>query len=297
MWHFFFRLWRMIGNLIFYVIISPSEGEMATENIRLGSNESRLIFTLERNGQVAFTFKDAQAILGTSNKSVYRVLDRLKLKRRIRRVTKGIYLLSPAKSGLEGHWTEHTFAVLPRLLGRDYYVGFWSALAYWEMTEQLPRTTYVVITTRRENLVFNNQRIRFVTYSASRFFGQVQERIGESEFNISSREKTIVDSLAHPEYSGGISEIAKAIWTTKDKMDINRIAENAERMQILAVKLRLGYLLELLGFNKETYSSLLPQKSAGAPWLDPSGKKKAVGYSSRWGLRLNVPPEIILHWK
>ena len=272
---------------------------MSTQNIRLGPMESRLVFTLERDGRIAFTFKDAQAILATSNKSVYRVLDRLKLKRRIRHVGKGLFLLSPAKSGIEGAWTEHAFTILPKLLGNDYYVGFWSALGYWGMTEQLPQTTYVIVTSRRKSLTLDNERIQFVTYPPARFFDYTQEKIGETEFNISSREKTIIDSLAHLEYSGGISEVAKAIWTARERdgLNTNRMIDDAERMGIVAAKLRLGYLLELLDFDKETYSSLLPQKLTGTPWLDPSSTKKGIGYSNRWGLRLNVSPTMILHWK
>jgi predicted transcriptional regulator of viral defense system len=268
-----------------------------TQNIRLGHNEAKLIFTLERDGRILFTFKHAQAVLATSNKSVYRVLDRLKAKRRIRQVRKGLYLLSPARSGIEGTWTEHVFTILTGILGNDYYVGFWSALGYWGMTEQLPQTTYVTVMKRARNLTFDNQRIQFVTYPRERFFDYTQEKLGETEFNISGREKTIVDSLAHPQYSGGISEVAKAIWTAKDKLDVARMIDDAEKMRILAVKLRLGYLLELLDFDIGVYSSLLPRKPTGTPWLDPSATKKVLGYSSRWGLKLNVPRNVILHWK
>jgi predicted transcriptional regulator of viral defense system len=248
-----------------------------THNIRLGHNEARLIFTLESDGQTLFTFKDAQAVLATSNKSVYRVLDRLKVKRRTRQVRKGLFLLSPARSGIEGTWTEHVFAILPALVGSNYYVGFWSALEYWGMTEQLPQTTYVAVMKRVRNLTFDNQRIRFVTYPPGRFFDYTQEKLGETEFNVSGREKTIVDSLAHPEYSGGISEVAKAIWTARDKLDTVRMIDDAERMRNLAAKLRSGYLLEFLGFEREVYCLLLAKKPTGAPWLDPSAAKKAVG--------------------
>lgn len=287
----------MGGKFISYVTISPCEGEMDTQNIHLGPMESRLIFTLERDGRTLFTFKDAHAILASSNKSVYRVLDRLKLKRRIRQVRKGLYLLSPARSGIEGTWTEHVFAVIPKLAGADYYVGFWSALGYWGMTEQLPQATYVAVLKRRRNVTFDNQRIHFVTYPLGRFFDYTQEKIGETEFNISSREKTVIDSLAHLEYSGGITEVAKGIWTARDQLDISRMIQDAEKMQILAVRVRLGYLLELLGFEKGVYSSLLPEKPTGAPWLDPSAAKKTADYSNRWGLRMNISPNIILHWK
>jgi len=269
---------------------------MFTRNIRFGFNESKLIFTLERNKQIVFTFKDAKQILRTSDSSIWNIINGLKRKRRIRQIQKGLYLLSPARSGIEGEWTEHIFTIVPKLLGKNYYLGFWSALSYWGMTEQIPQRTYVIITRRRKDLTFDNQVIQFVTYSNSRFFGYTQGKIGETEFNVSTREKTIIDSLAHPEYAGGISEIAKAVWTAKDKLNINQMIDDAKRIGIRTVRLRLGYLLELLDFDKES-ETLLPKKPTGAPWLDPSTMKKQIEYSTRWGLRLNVPQKVILHWR
>jgi len=270
---------------------------LVTENITFGPRESKLVFTLEKDEKALFTFKEAKEILGVSDKSVYRVLDRLKLKKRIKQIRGGFYLLSPARSGLEGAWTEHIFTILPRLLVRDYYVGFWSALSYWGMTEQIPQTIYVVTKKRRRNLIFDGQKIQFVTYPSSRFFGYAQERLGKAEFNMSTREKTIVDSLAHPEYAGGIAEVAKSIWSGRDEIDISQLTDYARRIGIRAARLRLGYLLELLDLNRESCKSLLPEKLTGSPWLDPSTIKKQIGYSSRWGLRLNLPEKVILHWK
>lgn len=149
------------------------------------------------------------------------------------------------------------------------------------------------------NLKFDNQTIQFVTCPYNKFFGYTQERIGESEFNlvgwkspdfrlweevtISTREKTIIDSLAHLEYAGGISEVAKAIWTAKGELNFGQMVDWAERMGVRAVSLRLGYLLELIDFDRELYERLLPRKNPGAPWLDPSSKKIQAEYSSRWG--------------
>jgi predicted transcriptional regulator of viral defense system len=269
---------------------------MDTKNIRLGSNELKLAFTLEKNAKIAFTFKEAKEILETSNKAVYAVLARLRQKRRIRQIRAGLYLLCPARSGVEGFWTEHIFTILPILLKTNYYVGFWSALTYWGMTEQVAQTVHVVVTNRRRNLTFDDQTIQFVTYPESKFFGYVEERLGENSFNISNVEKTIVDSLTHLEYAGGISEVTKAIWTGRNKIVFDQLVDCAKRMRIRAVCLRLGYLLELLGLD-ESHKILSPEKPTGAPWLDPSTSKKQIGYSSRWGIRLNVPEEVILHWK
>ncbi len=239
----------------------------------------------------------AKEILGTSDKAVYGVLEGLKKKKRIKQIRGGLYLLAPAKSGIEAEWTEHIFTILPSLLKTSYYVGFWSALSYWGMTEQIPEVTYVVVTRQRRKLQFDGRVVQFITYPETRFFGYEKGTLGNTEFNISDREKTIVDSLAHPEYVGGISEAAKAIWMNRDEIKIAQLIDYSQRMNIKAVRMRLGYLLKILGFGEESYNSLLPNGPTGAPWLDPSSEKRQIKYSSRWGLRLNVPEKVILHWK
>jgi len=270
---------------------------MVTKNITLGRNETKLLFTLESENQAIFSFKDAKRIIGTSDSSTWGTLYGLKKKKRIKQIQKGLYLLSPARSGIKGEWTEHIFKILPKLLGDKYYVGFWSALSYWGASEQIPRVTFIIITERKRNLTFDGQQIKFVTYPKERFFGYVLEKIDETGFNISTPEKTIIDSLTHPEYSGGVSEISKAIWTARERLSIVQMVDYAKKMGIRAVGLRLGYLLELLGFSKDMYESLLPNEHTGAPWLDPSATKKYSQYSTRWGLRLNVPQRTILYWK
>ena len=123
---------------------------------------------------------------------------------RIQKIEKGKYLLIPSRAGVEGYWAEDAWTVVPYLID-EYYVGFWTAMNYWEMTEQIPYTVFVVTPKRKKNRVlkFGNQRYEFVTLSQKKFFGFIEEKIGKTKFNISSKEKTIVDGLMHPEYCGG----------------------------------------------------------------------------------------------
>ena len=112
---------------------------MNKKNILLGPREVQLIYTLEKHNQLVFNIGDAKHILRTSDASVKNVIYRLKDKNRIVEIERGKYLLAPAKSGIEGHWSEHTFKILNKLIDK-YYVSYWTALHYWGMTEQIPRT-------------------------------------------------------------------------------------------------------------------------------------------------------------
>jgi len=140
--------------------------------------ESRLLLTLEGNGRSVFTTDDAKGILKTTDSSVWHVLNGLVHKSRIRRIGRGRYPLIPARAGTEGHWAEHPWAAVPRLID-TYYVGFWTAMGFWGMTEQIPCTVFVATTKRKRDLEFGNQRYEFVTLSGKKFFGFVEERAGK----------------------------------------------------------------------------------------------------------------------
>jgi len=263
---------------------------MVTQNIFLGPKELKLILTLESEGKKIFTFGDAKEILKTTDTSVRNVVYRLKKKNRITEIEKGKYVLSPAKSGLEGLWVEHPFLIVPNLID-EYYIGFWSAMNYWGMTEQIPRTVFVATKKRKRCIEYGNQEFKFVILSKRKFFGFVREKIENFEFNISSREKTIVDCLAHLEYCGGISEVAKAIRNIQSELNWSELLRIVNKLRISAVDRRLGYLLDTIGIQKGITQKLSEKGFVGFRWLDPSSEKKILKYSKKWGLKVNLGEE------
>lgn len=107
-----------------------------------------------------FDFQDAKDILGVPSSSIANVIYRLKNKNRIEEIKKGKYVLSPAKSGIEGYWMENIFLIVDSI-AKDYYVGFWTAMHYWNMTEQIPMVTQVATTKRSRDLEYSNQKNKF----------------------------------------------------------------------------------------------------------------------------------------
>ncbi len=170
---------------------------MNTQKIKLGANELRLLFTLEEENKSVFSINDAKRILGTSAPSVWNVIYRLKRKGRIEEIEKGKYLLIPARAGYGGSWSEVPYLLVPYIID-IYYIGFWTALNYWGMTEQVPRVVFVATTQRKRDIDYADTRFEFVTLAKERFFGFVEEKVARGSFNISSREKTIIDCMLYP---------------------------------------------------------------------------------------------------
>jgi Predicted transcriptional regulator len=269
---------------------------MVTKSIYLGPMENKLLFTLEEQDRLVFTIADAKKVLASSDPSVKNVIYRLKQKNRVKEIETGKYLLSPAKAGIDGYWSEHTFKLIHSLID-EYYVSYWSALNHWGMTEQMPVTVYVVIKKRKRDIRFDGQLIKFVTVSPGKFFGSTQEKLGDCRFNVASREKTIIDCLDRLEYSGGIVEVAKCLWNARDELDFDTLSGYTMRFQVESVWRRLGFLMELLGMCDDKTGKWLYKDFKGYRWLDYSARKETIRYDKKWGLKINVSEKELLEFK
>ncbi len=268
---------------------------MITRKMKLGSNELKLLFELEKQGKGVFSIEDAKRILETSPSSIWNVLYRLKQKGRIEELERGKFLLVPARAGYEGSWSETPLLLVSHLI-EEYYVGFWTALNYWGMTEQVSRTIFVVTTKRKKPVQYGSTRFKFITISRTRFFGFAKEKVAEGTFNISSREKTIADCLMYPRYCGGLDEAVKAMWRAKDATDFVKLLEFCERLRVSSVIRRLAYVLEVLGIQDGVSSKIAANGFTGFIWLDPLGPKKVLQYSKRFGLLVNRTKAELTSW-
>ena len=271
---------------------------MVMQTIRLGPQETKLLFTLEEEGFSVFTIDDAKRKLGTGDAATRLVVSGLHQKGRLRRIVRGRYLLIPSRAGVSGRWAEESWTIASHLAD-ECYVGFWTAMSYWDMTEQIPYTVFVAVPKRKKSkiLEFGDQRYEFVTLSRKKFFGFVREGSGKTAFNISNREKTIVDGLTHPEYCGGIPEVTKAMWNARDAIDWNKVLEMAEQVGINVVLQRLGYLLSILQIEDGISRSVLAKiKRYPYQYLDPRAVKKRIESAGDYGLVVNRTGKELLGW-
>lgn len=256
-------------------------------NVSLGPLESRLLFTLEAQGRRFFNFNQAQEILEVSASSAQNVLHRLRRKRRITELEKGKYALNPARSGLGGHWVEDAFLAADFLLDA-YYIGFWSALRHWDLTEQIPQLVQVATPQRKAPVHYGGQELGFITIAEARFFGHTRaEKAEGGSFRIATPEKAILDALTYPQHCGGLTEASRALWQARPSLDTDRLRGYVDRLGVSAVRRRLGYLLALHDLLPALQADL-QQAFKGYRWLDPTAPKEIRAYDHDWGLQLNL---------
>ena len=71
----------------------------------LSERETRLLTTLSAAGKQIFATQDARDVLGSSA-NVNQVLSRLRHKRWLKRLSKGLYLILPFEAGMDGDFPE-----------------------------------------------------------------------------------------------------------------------------------------------------------------------------------------------
>ena len=260
------------------------------QKIRFGNMEIESLFALEESEAGVLTIADLAKKMRLSREQAWKLASRLVKKKRLIRLKRGIYLFAPMKAGRRGLWTEDAVTSIPKLMeGKEYYIGFWSALNHYGLTEQIPVTVQVVTTSRQRSFEALQTRFKFIQV---RCLGEWKEvEIDGKNVRIASVEQLILDCLSFPEKSGGIKEACKALWNARKKLDWKKL-ESLSYKSSDAARRRLGYLSELLGMRK-----LKPGAIIGWRWLDPSVPKRAIGRSAKWGLLLNMTEKELLEWR
>ncbi|MFB6100488.1 MAG: hypothetical protein ABEK16_04405 [Candidatus Nanohalobium sp.] len=216
------------------------------------SEYSLVEFVVESELKV-FTRKDMEKGLGFDRDKCYRLVSNLKEKDLLEVPVSGRYVLDIP------NYDVSLYEVASGIYWPSY-ISFWSALSYHGLTDQLPRTVYVVNAQNSSEIEFRDHRIDFVRFKPDYLFGYEKE-----DGFMAEPEKAVIDSLHLPRYSGGITEVEKSLG---EDLDFEKLEYYAEKMGISSVKKRLKYLLERKNLDNDlnvsgSYVKLDPSKGEG----------------------------------
>ena len=259
----------------------------------LSTRESQVLSRLAGENRQVITITDIADALDIPRKSAKDMAYALKEKGWLERIAHGKYLILPLAAGENAVYTAHEFVIASALVD-PMYIGYWSALSHHELTEQLSRTVYIVTTARDQEREIHGVTYRPVTVTDQKFFGYQPTAVGSNQLNMSSIEKTLVDCADHPEFCGGISELAKAMQNAiGQRCSWERVVEHLRRVGNGAATKRLVYLADQLDIDLPEYDELVKNFTTGYPLLDPTREAKGTR-DSTYQLRLNVSPESFL---
>ena len=211
------------------------------------------------------------------------------------RLKKGLYFIIPFEKDPESFMPDWHLVAGYLVKDVDYYIGYYSALQIHNLITQPSLKEQIVVAKqiRPSKIKIKDVDFQFIYHNKKHFFGA--KKIWINSFNkvlCSDLEKTFIDCLFKPDYAGGIVEIAKAIYTSKDKIKFNKLLEYTERFKSQAVIKRLGFLLEILEVKTDIIPKLNSLKTASYVLLDTELPKSGK-MISRWSIQQNLETETI----
>src|SRR5690606_30593084 len=266
------------------------------QNKYISTQSSEILNYFNKLDQNCFEFSDAKKVLPNSSESALKeLLSDMVRRGLLMRVKKGLYYLIPYEQDSEGFMPDWHLLAEPLTKGAEHYIGYYSALQIHNLITQpsLKEQIDVAKQIRPTKIKIKGVLFQYIYHNPNHFFGI--KKVWIDSFNkvlCSDLEKTFIDCLFKPDYAGGIVEIARALYTSKDKIKYNRLLEYAEKFKSQAVIKRLGFLLEILEIETEITTKLNTMKTASYILLDTELPKSGK-LIRRWSIQQNLEVETI----
>ena len=239
----------------------------------------------------AFTLHEAYLLLKNSTKDAVKKLMRDMIKRGLLlRLKEGVYWIIPYEQEASTYFPNWHMIAKYLVGDADYYIGYYSAMEIHNLITQPSLVERIVVNkqVRPTILEIAGIRFQFIYHNKDHFFGNKKIWIdGFNKVSCSDLEKTFIDGLYKPDYAGGIVEIAKALYKSKDKIDYQKLYHYCERFKTQSIIKRLGFLLELLEIKSPISELLQRLKSDSFILLDPSYERKGK-WISKWNVLQNM---------
>jgi len=230
---------------------------------------------------------DLQKALEITPTQEHELLKRLTRNGLILRLMRGVYL-APDKLPAGGYWQPSSFYLVAKymeVLNAKYYISGLFAFHYYGLIKQIPN----------EITVYNNKRagIKSLGVVSLRLIKVSDERIGgftnintdkQTFVNIASLARTVLDAVYDWKKYNSLPQAYD--WISSYKKDKNFIDElikqTAEYGNVITIR-RIGYCIELLGFNESITAPLQKKLISKTGWVlyNPLGPKKGKT-NKRW---------------
>ncbi|MPM05612.1 hypothetical protein SDC9_51902 [bioreactor metagenome] len=256
-----------------------------------------LLDKLNGQNQKCFTIDEAYGLLPDSSKdSVKRMLSNMVKRGLLMRVKEGLYYVIPFEQDPKTFMPDWHLLSQYLVGDAEYYIGYFSALQIHSLTTQPNLKEQIVVNKqiKPSTLLVKGVPFQFIYHNEDHFFGNKKAWIDSfNKVQCSDLEKTFIDCLFKPQYAGGITEIAKAIYKSKDKIDYPKLFDYAKRFSSQAVIKRLGFLLELLNIQNPVIDKLQKLRTNSFVLLEPSYPKEGKTIF-RWAIQQNLDNDSIL---
>ena len=267
----------------------------------LTPTEARIVAGLEsKKRRIVSTDFISDQIGQDNNNYAKLLLHRLEKKRWVERISKGNYIFIPPEYGYgkeERFPPLDPFVVASGLI-EPYYLSYSTANAHYGFTAQVPSVLYIATMKKKPQFAWRNITFRFVTLSEEKFFGFKEIEVDNAKIKIAEPEKAVIDSVDKLGYGGGLPEVVAVVYHSYNKIDKQKLASYARRMNSHALCQKLGFIIDFLGSKKYiTPDAKILQNlrsSVRSPLYLDNDKPRGGRYIKDWRLYDNVEDDELL---
>jgi len=262
----------------------------------ISSRSSKLLSYFHEQGESCFNYLSASKALPDSKESAVReLLSDMTKRGLLMRIKNGLYYIIPYEQDPELFMPD--WHLLPKYLvkGSSYYIGYYSAMQIHNLITQPSLKEQVVVSKQihPSSIEIKTTTFQFIYHNEKHFFGAKKIWIDRfSKVICSDLEKTFIDCLYKPDYAGGIVEIARALYMSKEKINFDKLFDYSQRFKSQAVIKRLGFLLEILEIETEIIAELQKKRTSSYAVLDTELPRTGK-LLSRWRIQQNLETETI----
>ena len=226
--------------------------------------------------------------LNVSKQEAGRLLSRWHKAGWLRRIKRGFYILIPVESSPNELAIENPLLIVSKLFEPGYVGGF-SAIKHWDLSEQIFEITMYFTTKKikERNPKYSGLKIHLKVINKSKLFGTKTVWFDSTKVQISDPSKTIIDLLDEPGLVGGmrvVSDFFKNYLDSEHK-NIDLMIDYAGRMKNKTIFKRLGFMLELLNATDDkTLEKIKSNISTGYSNFDPAIKN--IRIIKKWNLKI-----------
>lgn len=259
------------------------------------SHTADYIRDLKSNGKYSFISEDLKGVLNKSQKNINKDLDRLKQKGEIFNVRRGFYIIIPDHYKNMGLLPIELFADdLMKFIGKNYYVGLFSAAMLHGAAHQQPQEFYIINESPNvRNVKKENLTIHFSEKKNFPDYGIEEKKTDTGYLRISGRELTFLDLIYFEKPIGGLNRIISVLIELAEEMKVSLLRKALKNQFPITVYQRAGYILEHI-IQKNELAKAVKEHLSGREHritlLNPSGKEMGM-IDKKWKVQINIQLE------
>ncbi|MDR1942394.1 MAG: hypothetical protein LBQ47_08720 [Endomicrobium sp.] len=253
---------------------------------------SRLSYDRKYNGEKIINVAQIKAYLPKNYKYPLQFIYRLKQKKILRPLKRGLYTFNPIETMPVGMKLPDLAVADVYMEGKEYYVGYLSLFNWYGFSEQLFQDVYVINTGRSFEKYIDNIRFNFIKVKKEFMYGIIEKQIAGGKVRITDKERTMIDLLYWNKAVGGINPAIKTVEEIikEKKCDIQKFIDYAVKYPRPTIRKIIGVILDKAGISETLtnplYETIKDTSLTSAKWNKRTGTK-----NNKWKVIINDTSE------